>query len=192
MARCAVTKSISRQAPLARPCHDHGVPRDPEDRAKGPRGPGSWNIEEGIPDLDLLWRLLKNWEEGFHGSFLGLPKESFTATFDPSGDFWKAIRYVFLHRQELGVNALDAEIPNPWLREVGVAERRPVRTSRDVTSGRSSRPRHRKVLYFPHRHLWIMEYSCKMQAHTQEALQAQLEAQICLDGAYEWCTAGNS
>ncbi|MQL72502.1 hypothetical protein Taro_004847 [Colocasia esculenta] len=50
----------------------------------------------------------------------------------------------------------------PWLREVGVAERRPVRTSRDVTSGRSSRPRHRQVLYFPHRHLWIMEYSCEV------------------------------
>ncbi|MQL85047.1 hypothetical protein Taro_017561 [Colocasia esculenta] len=50
----------------------------------------------------------------------------------------------------------------PWLREVGVAERRPVRTSRDVTIGRSSRPRHRQVLYFPHRHLWTMEYSCKV------------------------------
>ncbi|MQM07339.1 hypothetical protein Taro_040178 [Colocasia esculenta] len=49
--------------------------------------------------------------------------------------------------------------PTPWLREVGVAERRPVRTSRDVTSGWSNKPRHRKVLYFPHRHLWIMEYS---------------------------------
>ncbi|MQL86997.1 hypothetical protein Taro_019534 [Colocasia esculenta] len=48
---------------------------------------------------------------------------------------------------------------HPWLREVGVVERRPVRTSRDVTSGRSSRPRHRKT-----------------QAHTQAALQAQLEA----------------
>ncbi|MQL69502.1 hypothetical protein Taro_001792 [Colocasia esculenta] len=52
----------------------------------------------------------------------------------------------------------------PWLREVGVAERRPVRTSRDVTSGRSSRPWHRKVLYFPHRRLWIMEYSFKERA----------------------------
>ncbi|MQM16053.1 hypothetical protein Taro_049006 [Colocasia esculenta] len=52
--------------------------------------------------------------------------------------------------------------PTPRLREVGVAERRPVRTSRDVTSGRSSRPRHRQVLYFPHRHLWTMEYSCKV------------------------------
>ncbi|MQL68504.1 hypothetical protein Taro_000782 [Colocasia esculenta] len=50
----------------------------------------------------------------------------------------------------------------PWLREVGVVERRPVRTSRDVTSGRSSRPRHLQVLYFPHRHLWTMEYSCKV------------------------------
>ncbi|MQL98493.1 hypothetical protein Taro_031200 [Colocasia esculenta] len=50
----------------------------------------------------------------------------------------------------------------PWLREVGVAERRPVRTSRDVTSGRSNRPRHRKALYFPHRRLWITEYSCKV------------------------------
>ncbi|MQM15507.1 hypothetical protein Taro_048452 [Colocasia esculenta] len=54
----------------------------------------------------------------------------------------------------------------PWLREVGVAERRPVRTSRDVTSGRSSRSRHRKVLYFPHRRLWIMEYSCKVWCKT--------------------------
>ncbi|MQL68254.1 hypothetical protein Taro_000556 [Colocasia esculenta] len=32
----------------------------------------------------------------------------------------------------------------------------------------------------------------QMQAHTQAALQAQLEAQICLDGAYERCTAGKS
>ncbi|MQL70371.1 hypothetical protein Taro_002674 [Colocasia esculenta] len=31
-----------------------------------------------------------------------------------------------------------------------------------MTSGRSSRPRHRKVLYFPHRRLWTMEYSCKV------------------------------
>ncbi|MQL76373.1 hypothetical protein Taro_008764 [Colocasia esculenta] len=43
-----------------------------------------------------------------------------------------------------------------------MVERRPMRTSRDVTSGRSNRPRHRKVLYFPHRRLWIMEYSCKV------------------------------
>ncbi|MQM06465.1 hypothetical protein Taro_039287 [Colocasia esculenta] len=43
-----------------------------------------------------------------------------------------------------------------------MAERQPVRTSRDVTSGRSSRPRHRQVLYFPHRHLWTMDYSCKV------------------------------
>ncbi|MQM17114.1 hypothetical protein Taro_050082 [Colocasia esculenta] len=44
-----------------------------------PRQGGSWNIEEGIPDLDLLWRLQRNPEGGFLGSFLGLPKESFTA-----------------------------------------------------------------------------------------------------------------
>ncbi|MQM00291.1 hypothetical protein Taro_033016 [Colocasia esculenta] len=50
----------------------------------------------------------------------------------------------------------------PWLREVGVVERRPVRTSRDVTSGRSNRPQHRKALYFPHCRLWITEYSCKV------------------------------
>ncbi|MQL89723.1 hypothetical protein Taro_022310 [Colocasia esculenta] len=31
-----------------------------------------------------------------------------------------------------------------------------------MRSGRSSRPRHRRVLYFPHRRLWIMEYSCKV------------------------------
>ncbi|MQM11013.1 hypothetical protein Taro_043916 [Colocasia esculenta] len=30
------------------------------------------------------------------------------------------------------------------------------------------------------------------QSHTQAALQAQLEAQICLDGAYERCTVGKS
>ncbi|MQM05079.1 hypothetical protein Taro_037886 [Colocasia esculenta] len=34
--------------------------------------------------------------------------------------------------------------------------------SRDVRSRRSSRPRHRRVLYFPHRRLWIMECSCKV------------------------------
>ncbi|MQM19916.1 hypothetical protein Taro_052929, partial [Colocasia esculenta] len=51
---------------------------------------------------------------------------------------------------------------SPWLREVGVVERRPVRMSRDVTSGRSNRPQHRKALYFPHRRLWITEYSCKV------------------------------
>ncbi|MQL99734.1 hypothetical protein Taro_032465 [Colocasia esculenta] len=45
-----------------------------------------------------------------------------------------------------------------------MAERRPVRTSRDVRSGRSSRPRHRRVLYFPHRRLWIMECLCKEKA----------------------------
>ncbi|MQL71089.1 hypothetical protein Taro_003414, partial [Colocasia esculenta] len=56
----------------------------------------------------------------------------------------------------------------PWLREVGVAERRPVRTSRDVTSGWSNMPRHRKALYFPHRRLWITEYSCKAQGPAQD------------------------
>ncbi|MQL96318.1 hypothetical protein Taro_028992 [Colocasia esculenta] len=81
---------------------------------------------------------------------------------------------------DLAVNLLERPDTIPWLREVGVAERRPVRTSRDVRSGRSSRPRHRRVLYFPHRRLWIMECSCKAmqtQDHTQAALQAQLEAQ---------------
>ncbi|MQL81117.1 hypothetical protein Taro_013567 [Colocasia esculenta] len=50
----------------------------------------------------------------------------------------------------------------PWLREVGVVERRPVRTSRDVMSRRSNRPRHREALYFPRRRLWTTEYSCKV------------------------------
>ncbi|MQL71641.1 hypothetical protein Taro_003967, partial [Colocasia esculenta] len=49
-----------------------------------------------------------------------------------------------------------------------VAERRPVRTSQDVRSGRSSRPQHRRVLYFPHHRLWIMEYSCKAQVPAQD------------------------
>ncbi|MQL72145.1 hypothetical protein Taro_004484 [Colocasia esculenta] len=34
--------------------------------------------------------------------------------------------------------------------------------SRDVRSRRSSRPRHCRVLYFPHHRLWIMECSCKV------------------------------
>ncbi|MQL71797.1 hypothetical protein Taro_004130 [Colocasia esculenta] len=50
----------------------------------------------------------------------------------------------------------------PWLREVGVVERRPVRTSRDVMCRRSNRPQHHEALYFPHRRLWITEYSCKV------------------------------
>ncbi|MQL90301.1 hypothetical protein Taro_022894 [Colocasia esculenta] len=39
--------------------------------------------------------------------------------------------------------------------------RRPVRKSRDVMSRRSNRPQHDEALYFPHRRLWITEYSCK-------------------------------
>ncbi|MQM18501.1 hypothetical protein Taro_051495 [Colocasia esculenta] len=54
-----------------------------------PRQGGSWNIEKGIPDLDLLWRLLKNPGEGNLGSFLGLPKESITNPFNPFGEFLK-------------------------------------------------------------------------------------------------------
>ncbi|MQL68449.1 hypothetical protein Taro_000742 [Colocasia esculenta] len=50
----------------------------------------------------------------------------------------------------------------PWLREVDVVERRPVRTSRNVMSRRSNRPQHHEALYFPHRRLWITEYSCKV------------------------------
>ncbi|MQM08013.1 hypothetical protein Taro_040867 [Colocasia esculenta] len=37
-----------------------------------------------------------------------------------------------------------------------------MRTSRDVRSGRSSRPQHRRVLYFPHHRLWIMGCSSKV------------------------------
>ncbi|MQL67938.1 hypothetical protein Taro_000213 [Colocasia esculenta] len=102
------------------------------------------------------WRLV--------GNLLGQPKDSFTKPFDPFGVYLKG-KY-------------PTHSVHPWLQEAGVAERRLVRTSRDVTSGRSSRPQHHKVLYFPLRRLWIMEYSCKMQAHTQAALQAQLEAQF--------------
>ncbi|MQM04549.1 hypothetical protein Taro_037347, partial [Colocasia esculenta] len=87
---------------------------------------------EGFPDPSLLWRSTKNPEEWCFGDFLGLPKEIFNDTFDPFGGF-------------------------PWLREVGVAECRPMRTSRDMRSGWNSRPQHRRVLYFPHRRLWIME-----------------------------------
>ncbi|MQL85295.1 hypothetical protein Taro_017811 [Colocasia esculenta] len=110
--------------------------------------PARGNQGEGFPTTGLAPASTKNPEEWCFGGFLGLPKESFTAILDPFGIFTRG-KYP------------THNVP-PWLREVGVAERRPVRTSRDVTSGRSSRPRHRKVLYFPHRHLWIMEYSCKV------------------------------
>ncbi|MQM00444.1 hypothetical protein Taro_033177 [Colocasia esculenta] len=53
-------------------------------------------------------------------------------------------------------------LEDPWLREVGVVERWPMRTSRDVMSRRSNRPLHHEALYFPHRRLWITEYSCKV------------------------------
>ncbi|MQL79436.1 hypothetical protein Taro_011871 [Colocasia esculenta] len=58
----------------------------------------SWSIREGFPDLSLVSTLVKNPEEGVIGGFLGLPKGSFTAILDPL--------------VELGVNALDAEIPS--------------------------------------------------------------------------------
>ncbi|MQL72675.1 hypothetical protein Taro_005010 [Colocasia esculenta] len=50
----------------------------------------------------------------------------------------------------------------PWLREVGVVECRPMRTSRALMSRRSNMPQHHEALYFPHRRLWITEYSCKV------------------------------
>ncbi|MQL69302.1 hypothetical protein Taro_001586 [Colocasia esculenta] len=65
-------------------------------------------------------------------------------------------------------SALPIQLFSPWLREVGVVERRPVRTSRDVMSRRSKRPQHHEALYFPHRRLWITEYSCKAQAPAQD------------------------
>ncbi|MQL68202.1 hypothetical protein Taro_000481 [Colocasia esculenta] len=77
----------------------------------------------------------------------------------------------FLHRHRTRRRAIvellgsaQGELLWPFRSIWSVAERRPVRTSRDVTSGRSSRPWHRKVLYFPHCRLWIMEYSCKERA----------------------------
>ncbi|MQL84200.1 hypothetical protein Taro_016705 [Colocasia esculenta] len=70
----------------------------------------------------------------------------------------------------------------PWLREVGVVERRPVRTSHDVMSRRSNRPQHHEALYFPHRRLWITEYSCKERADVwwSSLLRARFE-----DGAVD-------
>ncbi|MQL84016.1 hypothetical protein Taro_016517 [Colocasia esculenta] len=69
-----------------------------------------------------------------------------------------------------------------------MAERRPERTSRDVRSGRSSRPRHLRVLYFPPPppvdygvFMQGLVQAMQTQAHTQAALQAQLEAQERVD-----------
>ncbi|MQL79561.1 hypothetical protein Taro_012000 [Colocasia esculenta] len=122
-----------------------------------PRQGGSWNIEEGIPDLDLLWRLLKNPEEGFLGSFLGLPKESFTATFDPSGDFWKSAMASRGRR--------------------GGAPAREDEPRRDERAEQQAPAPQGPVLPPPP----PVDYGVFMQgltqAHTQAALQAQLEAQ---------------
>ncbi|MQM17310.1 hypothetical protein Taro_050279 [Colocasia esculenta] len=46
----------------------------------------SWSIREGFPDFSLVSTSVKNLEEGVIGGFLRLPKESFTATFDPFGE----------------------------------------------------------------------------------------------------------
>ncbi|MQL68494.1 hypothetical protein Taro_000762 [Colocasia esculenta] len=63
----------------------------------------SWSIREGFPDLALVSTSVKNPKEGVFGGFLGLPKESFISILDPLVVFFKG-------KQELGVNALDAEI----------------------------------------------------------------------------------
>ncbi|MQM09689.1 hypothetical protein Taro_042565, partial [Colocasia esculenta] len=75
----------------------------------------------------------------------------------------------------------------PWLREVGVAERRPVRTSRDVRSGWSSRPPAPQGPVLPPPppvdygvFMQGLVQAMQTQAHTQAALQAQLEAQPSL------------
>ncbi|MQL73944.1 hypothetical protein Taro_006302, partial [Colocasia esculenta] len=64
---------------------------------------GSWDKGEGFPDIFLGSTASRNPEEGIFGSFLGLPKESFTGSFDPFGEFLKG-------KEELGINALDAKI----------------------------------------------------------------------------------
>ncbi|MQM16538.1 hypothetical protein Taro_049496 [Colocasia esculenta] len=64
----------------------------------------SWSIREGFPDLALVSTSVKNPEEGVFEGFLGLPKERFTAILDSFGVFFRG-------KQELGVNAFDAEIP---------------------------------------------------------------------------------
>ncbi|MQL86181.1 hypothetical protein Taro_018710 [Colocasia esculenta] len=51
----------------------------------------SWSIREGFPDFSLVSTSVKNPEEGVIGGFLGLPKESFTATFDPFGVFFRGM-----------------------------------------------------------------------------------------------------
>ncbi|MQM14650.1 hypothetical protein Taro_047584 [Colocasia esculenta] len=65
----------------------------------------SWSIREGFPDFSLVSTSVKNPEDGVIGGFLGLPKESFTATFDPFGVFFIG-KYPTHNVPELGVNAL--------------------------------------------------------------------------------------
>ncbi|MQL81386.1 hypothetical protein Taro_013846, partial [Colocasia esculenta] len=123
---------------------------------------------EGFPDPSLLWRSTKNPEEWCFGDFLGLPKESFNDTFDPFGDrnltSSPLAAKISSQRPTIlpSISLNGQTLPLSSSVQNSVAERRPVRTSRDVRSGRSSRPQHRRVLYFPHHRMCIMECSCKV------------------------------
>ncbi|MQL92185.1 hypothetical protein Taro_024805 [Colocasia esculenta] len=81
---------------------------------------GSLDLGKGFPNTGLKLASTENQEEGTFGGFLGLPKESFNSNLDSFGDFPRVLdphipllfgaRFVFLHRQELGVKALAAKI----------------------------------------------------------------------------------
>ncbi|MQM04631.1 hypothetical protein Taro_037437, partial [Colocasia esculenta] len=141
---------------------------------------GSWNIEEGIPDLSLLWRLLKNPEEGFLGSFLGLPKESFTATFDPSGDFLKAS---VVGDDTLAEEAVETDSePMASRGRPGGAPAREDEPRRDERAEQQAPAPQDPVLPPPPPvdygvFMQGLVQAMQTQAHTQAALQAQLEAQ---------------
>ncbi|MQL76664.1 hypothetical protein Taro_009058 [Colocasia esculenta] len=165
---------------------------------------GSLDEGEGFPNLGLAATSTENPREGCGGDFLALPKESFNSRFDPFGDFVKGKQELdgkIPCRQDPQLAADDAAvntskrpdvavkffrteqetvlpyIPNfrsfahediPWLRVVDVAVLLLVRASRGVRSRLSSRSRHLRDLV----------QAMQTQAHTQAALQAQLEAQV--------------
>ncbi|MQM01117.1 hypothetical protein Taro_033866, partial [Colocasia esculenta] len=115
---------------------------------------------EGFPDPSLLWRSTKNPEEWCFGDFLGLPKESFNDTFDPFGD------------KNLTSSPLAAKISSQW----------PVifpSISFNAMASRGRRGGAPACEDEPRREERAEQQDPVLQgpAHTQAALQAQLEAQ---------------
>ncbi|MQL72632.1 hypothetical protein Taro_004970, partial [Colocasia esculenta] len=150
----------------------------------------SWDIGEGFPDVGLAFTSTKNPEQEEFGGFLGLPKESFNNNFDPFGDRNLvsrplAAKISSLRPAILPSNSLNGQTPPLTMASRG---------RRGGASAREDEQRHEEQA-----EQWALapqgpvlpppppvDYGVFMQglvqamqtqAHTQTALQAQLEAQ---------------